>query len=264
MRVVDCLPVRHHHIRPGPAFLHQRHVIAADVPHHEVIGRTLVLAGGKVRGVAISAGQLPKGPVLDTGDGLPVPDGERGVHIGCVPAHVRADTAHAGELLRVVGAVHMVLDVQRQPGPGGQTLLQLLRVAEAVVHFLRVQTGRLPAGYLRAVVRVDRGLGDVAARHMQIPVLVHAAGRGAAVEANVSVHTEPFIAKNPRFPPNNFAAFYGNLAFRHPGLIFPVAYQNGFFRLPFDGQRRSQDIMVWFQDTFYAFTLRFFFNNTHG
>ena len=78
-----------------------------------------------------------------------------------------------------------LLDMQRQPGPGGQALLQLLRITEAVVDLLRIQTGRLPAGDFRPVVRIDRGLGDVAACHMHVSVLVHATGRGAAVKSQV-------------------------------------------------------------------------------
>nr|WP_300909291.1 hypothetical protein [uncultured Desulfovibrio sp.] len=52
--------IRHHHIRPGAALLHQRHMVAPDVAHDEVVFHALVLAGRKVRLITIGAGKLPE------------------------------------------------------------------------------------------------------------------------------------------------------------------------------------------------------------
>ncbi|WP_304679742.1 hypothetical protein [uncultured Desulfovibrio sp.] len=52
--------IGHHHIRPGPAFFHQRHMVAPNVAHDEVVLHALVLARRKVRLITIGAGKLPE------------------------------------------------------------------------------------------------------------------------------------------------------------------------------------------------------------
>ena len=156
-------------------------MIAPDVAHDEIVGDALVLARREVRVVAVGAGKLAEGTILNRRNGVAVPHGEGGIDVGRVP-HGGPHRAHARQAGRFFRAVDVVFDMQGQPLPRGQRFLQLLRGTETVIDSLRVKARLLPAGDFPPVVGVHRSLGDVGRGDVQKAVLVRAAGAGSSVE----------------------------------------------------------------------------------
>ena len=104
------LGIGDNNVRASPPFLNQGDMVTPDVGHDEIVVHALKGSGLPERVVAVGAGKLPHGAVLDGADGLGVRDHQRSPDIGGLPAGVRADGAHAVLLLRRLGILDVVVE----------------------------------------------------------------------------------------------------------------------------------------------------------